>query len=241
MGLAGAAAALMGAQVTFTDLPSVVPLLRLNVHANLSPAALQRESCFLCGGQGREGSGCPVVGESGGGARTSDRAQRRRPRWGCWQEPCSAAVPPRPARRSNPLDDRRHGPSPSPRPHAVAGAEFGQARGAAPPSVCELDWADAGARDALKPAFDFLLAADCVYSEAAVPAFLDCLAALSSPRSRILVANEFRCARVHEAFELGCKPTFVLRRVPATRLHPDYRHPAIHVYALTRRGASAGL
>lgn len=106
--------------------------------------------------------------------------------------------------------------------------------------MCELDWSDAGARAALKPPFDFLLAADCVYSEAAVPAFLDCLAALSSSRSRILVANEFRCARVHEAFELGCKATFVLRRVPAARLHPDYRHPAIHVYALTRRGACAG-
>ena len=39
MGLAGMAAALMGAHVTFSDLPSVLPLLERNVEMNVTPAA----------------------------------------------------------------------------------------------------------------------------------------------------------------------------------------------------------
>lgn len=41
MGVAGSALALMGGQVTFTDLEEVLPLLRQNVAANLSPAAVR--------------------------------------------------------------------------------------------------------------------------------------------------------------------------------------------------------
>ena len=42
MGVAGAALALMGGDVTFTDLESVLPLLRQNVDANLNPAVVRR-------------------------------------------------------------------------------------------------------------------------------------------------------------------------------------------------------
>lgn len=42
MGVAGTALALMGGDVTFTDLESVLPLLRQNVDANLNPAVVRR-------------------------------------------------------------------------------------------------------------------------------------------------------------------------------------------------------
>lgn len=54
MGLAGAAMALMGAHVTFTDLESVLPLLRQNVQNNLTPTALRRGSWGGAVGMGQE-------------------------------------------------------------------------------------------------------------------------------------------------------------------------------------------
>uniref|UniRef100_A0A1D1ZWE0 Protein N-lysine methyltransferase METTL21A n=1 Tax=Auxenochlorella protothecoides TaxID=3075 RepID=A0A1D1ZWE0_AUXPR len=156
MGLAGAAMALMGAHVTFTDLESVLPLLRQNVQNNLTPSALR-----------------------------------------------------------------------------LSGADAAAARvGTA--SVAPLDWADAAAYASLGPPFPFLLAADCIYAEGAVPHFLATLLALTVPSSRILVTNEFRSASVHAAFLAGCEGVFTLRRVPVSKLDPAYEHPAIHIYALSR-------
>ena len=33
---------------------------------------------------------------------------------------------------------------------------------------------------------------------------------------------------------------FAIRRVPHARLHPDYAHPAIHIYLLKRRKGGEG-
>lgn len=115
----------------------------------------------------------------------------------------------------------------------MSGADAAAARvGTA--SVAPLDWADAAAYASLGPPFPFLLAADCIYAEGAVPHFLATLLALTVPSSRILVTNEFRSASVHAAFLAGCEGVFTLRRVPVSKLDPAYEHPAIHIYALSR-------
>ncbi|KAK2076870.1 hypothetical protein QBZ16_005098 [Prototheca wickerhamii] len=124
MGVAGTALALMGGDVTFTDLESVLPLLRQNVDANLNAAVVRLKG----------------------------------------------------------------------HPLAVG-----------PTKVLLLDWADQESYAAVGGPFDFVVAADCVYAELAVPRFLATVVAMSTAKTRVLVANEFRSASVHEAFLAECK------------------------------------
>lgn len=54
----------------------------------------------------------------------------------------------------------------------------------------------------------------------------------------MLVANELRSERVHATFLEAFGKDWQIKRIALNKLHPQYRHPLIHVYALRRRGRS---
>ncbi|KAI7837928.1 hypothetical protein COHA_008234 [Chlorella ohadii] len=134
MGLAGMALALLGADVVFTDIGDVLPLLRRNVEQNVSPAALK-------------------LRDAG------------------W-----------------------------------AAAEVGHT------SVASLDWSDRSCYADFQPPYEFILAADCVYSELAGEALT-----------------------VHDEFMAQFGRHFTIRKVPTGKMDPNYQHPLIHIYLLKRR------
>lgn len=131
------------ADVTFTDIGDVLPLLQRNVEQNISPAALKGARCLQ---SLRTRAGCAVrqPGWTGSGALCSRFAS-------LWLR--------------LPLLIRRfpHGRPPlcAVKDAAWAAAEVGKVR------VASLDWADPACYAAFAPPYDFLLAADCVYSELA--------------------------------------------------------------------------
>lgn len=99
-----------------------------------------------------------------------------------------------------------------------------------------LDWMDPATYGAVQPPFDYVVAADCVYSEAAVPHFLGALKAMSTRKTRIIVTNEFRSASVHDEFLKECKRLELgLRKIPSSKLDEAYEHPSIHIYVLTHK------
>lgn len=111
-------------------------------------------------------------------------------------------------------------------------------------SVAELDWSRPEQYSAVRgdAPFDFVLAADCVYSEAAVPHFLAVVLAMTGPRTVTVITNEFRSATVHEMFMQQFGQYFTIRRVPVSRMDAQFQHPLIHIYLLKRRrGAAAGV
>ncbi|PRW45241.1 hypothetical protein C2E21_6339 [Chlorella sorokiniana] len=157
MGLAGMALALLGAEVVFTDIGDVLPLLRRNVEQNISPAALK-------------------LRDAG------------------W-----------------------------------AASEVGRT------SVASLDWSDRSCYADFKPPYDFILAADCVYSELAVPHLLATVLAMGGPRTQAIITNEFRSQTVHDEFMAQFGRHFTIRKVAAGKMDANYQHPLIHIYLLKRR------
>ncbi|EFN56375.1 hypothetical protein CHLNCDRAFT_144895 [Chlorella variabilis] len=157
MGLAGMALALLGADVAFTDIGDVLPLLQRNVDQNISTAALKVKDA------------------------------------------------------------------------AWAAAEVGAAR------VASLDWSDPACYAAFHPPYDFILAADCVYSELAVPHLLAAVLHMGGPRTQTIVANEFRSQTVHDLFMQRFGRHFTIRKVAPNKMDANYQHPLIHIYLLKRR------
>jgi hypothetical protein len=99
--------------------------------------------------------------------------------------------------------------------------------------------ADAPPSSTPYPPFDAILAADCVYSEGAIPVFLDVVLALSGRQTSILVANERRSHTICDAFERAFGEHFALKRIPYAKLDPEHRHPLIELWQLKRKRAPA--
>jgi predicted nicotinamide N-methyase len=158
MGLAGMAFALLGAEVTLTDITdSVLTLLRRNVENNITPTAL----------------------------RLKDAA---------WAADCVGKV-----------------------------------------RVEELDWGRKEHYSSVSPPFDYVIAADCVYSEVAVPLFLATVLAMVGPLGVVIVCNEFRSQTVHDLFVESFSQHFSIRKVSMARMDKAYQHPLIHIYLMKRK------
>lgn len=117
---------------------------------------------------------------------------------------------------------------------AWAAQEVGSCR------VASLDWADPACYAAFQPPYDFILAADCVYSELAVPHLLATVLHMGGLRTQTIVTNEFRSQAVHDIFMEQFGRHFTIRRVQAGKMDPNYQHPLIHIYLLKRRKQVAG-
>lgn len=120
-----------------------------------------------------------------------------------------------------------------------AGGTGAAAAGAGAVAVAELDWSRPEQYAAVRPPFDFVLGADCVYSEAAVPHFLAAVLAMSGPRTVVVVANEFRSSTVHDLFMAHFGRHFAIRKVPAARMDPRFHHPLIQIFLMKRKKAAA--
>ena len=117
---------------------------------------------------------------------------------------------------------------------AVAGVPWAADAGAV--RVAELDWGDRATWHPDGPLpYDVVLAADCIYAETAVPAFVAALLAHCGRRTVILVANELRSHSVAAAFDAGVAPHFTVRRVPRAKQDPPYSHSSIHLMLLKRK------
>lgn len=105
-------------------------------------------------------------------------------------------------------------------------------------TVAALDWT---APEPV-PGVTLLLAADVVWVEELIPPLAATLCALTAPAggreglpSTVLLAHQTRSTRGDEALFALLTPHFALHAVPHEELHPDFTHPAITVFRLTRQ------
>jgi hypothetical protein len=108
-------------------------------------------------------------------------------------------------------------------------------------SVAELDWANKSHYDALNPPFDYVIAADCVYSEIAVPHFLNAVQSMAGPKSCVVVCNEFRSQTVNDIFMAEFSKHFSIKKVPMNKMESEYQHPLIHIYIMKRLKKKGGV
>ncbi|KAK9845065.1 hypothetical protein WJX74_010163 [Apatococcus lobatus] len=97
-------------------------------------------------------------------------------------------------------------------------------------SVQELDWTRPEQFAAASPPYDFVLAADCVYHEELVKDFFDTVVAMVTPKSTVLICNEFRSESVHNRFKELFEARFTLKRVPHAKMDAECQHPNIDIY-----------
>lgn len=107
-------------------------------------------------------------------------------------------------------------------------------------SVSELDWSKKSHYEALNPPFDYVIAADCVYSEVAVPHFLDAVLAMAGLKSTIVVCNEFRSQTVNDIFMAEFSRHFSIKKIPMNKMESEYQHPLIHIYIMKRLKKKGG-
>ena len=99
-------------------------------------------------------------------------------------------------------------------------------------AVCELDWANSEQYKAVQPPYDYIIAADCVYSETVVPHFLNAVRAMAGPRTSIAICNEFRSESVQAVFMTEFSKHFTMRKVAMNKMDAEYWHPLIHIYLM---------
>jgi predicted nicotinamide N-methyase len=97
-----------------------------------------------------------------------------------------------------------------------------------------LDWA---APSETPGAYDVILASDCVWPKVDNSLFVHALRSLATPRTRVLLAYEYRGESCRQTFFAPAEKLFTFTRVPDQLLHPDYRTDDIEVYSLTRIAA----
>lgn len=106
-------------------------------------------------------------------------------------------------------------------------------------SVHELDWSKASEHISkihdIEVPVDYILAADCVYNEASVSVFLECIQQLSKDRTVCAVCNEFRSESVHAEFLIQFGKHFNIKKVPSNKMDKRYYHPLIHIYILKQK------
>ena len=81
----------------------------------------------------------------------------------------------------------------------------------------------------LNPPFDYVIAADCIYSEGIVPHFHSIVMATTSGKTHILVVNELRSHSVHAAFMEVFTPTHTIKVIPLSKMDETFQHPNIQV------------
>jgi predicted nicotinamide N-methyase len=108
-----------------------------------------------------------------------------------------------------------------------------------PPRVEELRWgveADAERMVRGVSSIEYILAADCVYDEAAVGLLLRTILRLleerGKPTTKILICNEYRSESVHSVFLREFGERFVMKKIPAGKLASGYKHELIHLWKM---------
>ncbi|KAG1668811.1 hypothetical protein FOA52_004905 [Chlamydomonas sp. UWO 241] len=106
--------------------------------------------------------------------------------------------------------------------------------------VEELDWYQPEQAAQLKPPFDYVAAADCIYHENIVKDFHRVVMDVTNDKSVVLVVNELRSHSVHAAFMAAFTPTHSIKTVPHSKMDDVYQHPNIQIFYMKRLKAKRG-
>jgi predicted nicotinamide N-methyase len=101
--------------------------------------------------------------------------------------------------------------------------------------IAQLYWENEKQIAALKPPFDYVIAADVVYLENIVEPLLNAMSALAGPHTIILLGYQIRQAEAHELFWRLCPDFFHIQQIPHTELHPDYAWDENDIYILKKK------
>jgi len=99
------------------------------------------------------------------------------------------------------------------------------------PTVCAVDWTKSLPLppEGPSPPYDVILLTDCVFSASLVPYLVATIWQCCGPRSEILCVHEIRDEEANAAFLLELSNQFIWKRLPRSKLHPEYRNELIEV------------
>ncbi|KAJ9550132.1 hypothetical protein OSB04_014177 [Centaurea solstitialis] len=101
--------------------------------------------------------------------------------------------------------------------------------------TAQLHWTNSDQIKALKPPFDFVIAADVVYIEESVGPLLAAMEAMVSDTGVVLLGYQVRSPEAHLLFWEQCGRIFDVQKVPHEHLHPDYAYEESDVYVLRKK------
>ncbi|KAI3795267.1 hypothetical protein L1987_37918 [Smallanthus sonchifolius] len=99
----------------------------------------------------------------------------------------------------------------------------------------QLHWNNSDQIRALKPPFDFVIAADVVYIEESVAPLLAAMEAMVSDSGVVLLGYQVRSPEAHALFWEQCYRIFDVQMVPHEHLHPEYAYEESDVYILRKK------
>jgi hypothetical protein len=82
---------------------------------------------------------------------------------------------------------------------------------------------------------------DVVYSEALVPILMRTIAAIATPKTTVLMANERRCEIVVGVFAREAASLFAVKPIPRKRQHPEYVHEVMDLFELRLKDPPAAV
>lgn len=98
------------------------------------------------------------------------------------------------------------------------------------PRVAPLDWTDSrGLREITEDTFDYVVACDCVFSEALIPDLIRTIKQAVTPRSLVYVVHEIRDVDANELFLRTLREDFTVKTIPVSKQHPDFVHPLVQI------------
>ncbi|KXZ53685.1 hypothetical protein GPECTOR_6g602 [Gonium pectorale] len=113
--------------------------------------------------------------------------------------------------------------------------------------VAELDWTRPEQVHAppLRPPYDYVLAADCIYHETLTEHFHRTVMDVTNDKSTVVVCNELRSHSVQGRFMELFTATHTIKSVPHSKMDDTYQHPNIFIYIMKKKkkmgaGAAGG-
>ena len=104
-----------------------------------------------------------------------------------------------------------------------------------PPRHTLLHWNNAAQISAVRPPFDYVIAADVVYIEDSVGQLISAMEALLSPTGVVLLGYQVRCVDADRRFWELCGSSFSVEKIPREDLHPDYAYEESDVFLLRKK------
>ncbi|MQL90556.1 hypothetical protein Taro_023149 [Colocasia esculenta] len=103
------------------------------------------------------------------------------------------------------------------------------------PRYAQLYWNNPEQIRALRPPFDFIIAADVVYMEDSVGPLVSAMEALVSAAGAVLLGYQVRSPEAHALFWELCERSFTVHKVPREHLHPEYAYEEADVFILKKK------
>lgn len=79
------------------------------------------------------------------------------------------------------------------------------------------------------PPFDIVLLTDCVFSVLLVEPLINTILACSNTKTEVICCHEIRDEEANAYFVSELKKHFAVKRIPRTKLHPEYRNNLVEV------------